>query len=146
MNRSILIPSLAGALALLCVGCRLQPKSPPPVASSPAASEAPKAVAKDPTDAELQDWTPLQLLSAAIDTKRDGYRARLIKVAGGKLRWSASDIEKVIQREVWIGATMDQVRTAWGHPRRHQTAHYESGDDDTFYYGSLFSSGWTEGN
>jgi hypothetical protein len=56
--------------------------------------------------------------------------------------------------------TLDQVRTAWGHPRRHQTAHYESGDDDTFYYGSLFSSGgtylvtfkngfcdaWTEGN
>lgn len=82
-----------------------------------------------------------QLLDEALRKEGKDYRATAIKVFAERRKWADSDLRRVLDREIWIGATIDHVVLSWGKPERSSSTHYLGSTVDDWFYGSILRDG-----
>lgn len=150
MITSLAVRSLLPVLAI-AGGCSFTSTERPaalPFAASTQKTELPPRTDQRPaqppkkTAAELEQLTMVELSREGLRKDLgDDYRTLTIDLFGRKRRWRAADIERVLNREIWIGANMDQVGLAWGMPDRSSTNHYDGLDVDNWHYGSIHKEG-----
>lgn len=70
------------------------------------------------SDLELQEMSTDSLMHLVSGGMVDPEcRVRAVRLLGHRMKWKSQDVEKVVSRKIWIGATFDQVKASWGRPR-----------------------------
>lgn len=117
--------------------CGLQQQSTDPVVSAP-----PEWSERQMLESQVADLAE-ETARAAAERRRkrasEAYHTRLLGVLFDRAGWPRSDLDRVLKREIWIGARKDYVYVMWGRPNRENNSVNLYHADDFLHYGPLGS-------
>lgn len=141
--------AVAFALSALLASCNTPPPSPKQEVRRQEQHRVEQIVSGPP------EWSEQQVLESQVadlaeETARaakerrrkkasEAYHTRLVKVLFDRASWPQSDLDRVLKREVWIGARKDYVYVMWGRPDRENNSVDLYHADDFLHYGPLGS-------